>query len=138
MTRAKRVAQAYGLRYAGGWLHREIADELGVSASSVARWLNPEAAKANAKRANAKRSTDNIRAVCGCGAPMGPGSRYRGTKRCRACYRASLRRAASRRRRSRLKVVPRPVLNTRCACGEPLIVPGGRCGFCVEEERLAA
>lgn len=95
MTRAERVAKAYGLRYACGMLHREIADELGVSSSTIERWLNPELAKANAKRANAnyaqgKREWEdkNARGTCACGALMHVGSKYDGTKQCLACFRS--------------------------------------------------
>lgn len=55
MTRAEKVAQAYGLRYVCGWKLQRIADELDVTKATVSRWLDPEGTRANTKRAKAKR-----------------------------------------------------------------------------------
>lgn len=55
MTRAEKIAQAYGLRYVCGWKLQRIADELGVTKATVSRWLDPEGTRANTKRAKVKR-----------------------------------------------------------------------------------
>jgi AraC-like DNA-binding protein len=95
MTRAERVAQAYGLRYAGGWTQQAIADELGVAIQTVSRYLNPERTKRQARENNRKRrqaarewAKENARGVCeSCGGPLHEGSKYDGTRQCLTCFR---------------------------------------------------
>jgi hypothetical protein len=97
MTRAERIAQAHGLRFAGGWTQQRIADELGVALATVQRWLDPTAARAWSRRADAKRMPakhawrhKHTRATCACGAPMAVGSKYDGTIQCQACHLAEV------------------------------------------------
>lgn len=94
MTRDEKIARAYGLRYVGGMLHREIAAELGVSEYTVSVYLNPEAARRYAETAKAGRRAQqrvwqdaNTRALCACGRPMCVGSKYKSYERCMSCYR---------------------------------------------------
>jgi predicted transcriptional regulator len=95
MTRAERIAQAYGLRYAGGWTQQRIADELGVTSQTVSRYLNPERTRRQARENNRKRrqaarewADKNARGTCeSCGGQLHEGSKYDGTRQCITCFR---------------------------------------------------
>lgn len=100
MTRAEKIAQAYGLRYVCGMTQKAIAAELGVSEYSVSVYLNPDAAQRYAATAQAKERTaekrrewadQNSRLICECGGRMATWSKYTGGERCKSCHRMSLR-----------------------------------------------
>ena len=81
MTRDEKIAQAYGLRFVGGWHLQSIATELDVRYSTIWKWLNPERNAEinrlnNVRRAPLKRAWENnMRATCStCGGPMRSGS----------------------------------------------------------------
>lgn len=85
------IKQARELRE-DGLTYDAIGRRLGVGKTTVWRWLNPEAAKAeNANRRPAQRAYERAkRAKRACGALLGPGSAYpsHARTRCAACHRA--------------------------------------------------
>lgn len=102
MSRDKTIAEARRLR-AEGLSHREIAAQVGVSHSTIYRWVNPQYAEADRARSrrwkveNRERNLahqreylrrTDVRGVCSsCGEPMGIGQRQDGV--CAACLRVA-------------------------------------------------
>jgi DNA-binding CsgD family transcriptional regulator len=76
--------------------NRSIADELGVSVSTVWNALHPEAVRERSRRGNARRAAvkrawenEHDRHPCACGALMGAGAHRAGATRCERCERAA-------------------------------------------------
>lgn len=97
VTREQKIAEAKRLAESG-LSHAQIGMRLGMSASCIWKWLNPEQAKAaereqNARRGPAKRAwEDGQRANCeDCGCLLGMGSSMpcRKAGKCRSCHQLS-------------------------------------------------
>jgi transposase len=93
LTREQKIARARELREQG-WSYAAIARQLGVSESTPRTWCNPEwakeqARKSNAKRGPAKRAWENEhdRGTCAtCGEPTVASASRKNVRLCRDCW----------------------------------------------------